>query len=213
MNNKGMTLVELIVTFSLLLIIIIGMFNLIMEVKFELDNKQIAKDFTEYSSVLNNDIHYDLLKNKPFVIAYKNNPSGGWSCGVNSEWSCSFDTAGLIFRNDTSSLSSGKSFTELSKLCEDIYPCAVYAYESGKDISFKTIALNKAGFNASESDLLSKYGIYYNGVYESIPDQEYVYMKDDPSIKVKNGLLIINYPFSIIEQEKNYGFKIAYPFS
>ena len=53
MNNKGMTLVELLVTFSLLLVIIVGMFNLIMEVKNDFDDKRIGKDFTEYSSNMN----------------------------------------------------------------------------------------------------------------------------------------------------------------
>ena len=32
-NNKGMTLVELIVTFALLLVIVVGLYNLILEVK------------------------------------------------------------------------------------------------------------------------------------------------------------------------------------
>ena len=62
MNNKGMTLVELIVTFSLLMIIIVGMFNLIMDVKGNLDDKKMAKELTEYSSTVGNQIQYDLIR-------------------------------------------------------------------------------------------------------------------------------------------------------
>ena len=60
-NNKGMTLVELLVTFSLLLIIVVGLYNLILEVKFQIEDKQIVKDTIEYSSLINNEIHYNLL--------------------------------------------------------------------------------------------------------------------------------------------------------
>ena len=46
MNNKGMTLVEVLVTFSLLMVIVIGMFNLILDVKGDLDEQQtdLAED-------------------------------------------------------------------------------------------------------------------------------------------------------------------------
>ena len=37
MNNKGMTLVELLITFSLLMIIVVRMFNYILDVKMDLD--------------------------------------------------------------------------------------------------------------------------------------------------------------------------------
>ena len=228
MNNKGMTLVELLVTFSLLMIIIVGMFNLIMEVKFELDDRQIAKDLTEYSSMINNDIHYDLLRNKPFAIAYKNESSNNWVCKTNKGLACdnSSDNHGFIFKND--SLSTVKLFTELNEFCSNVYPCAIYAYISGSSIEFKTIALNKAGSNSGDNELLLKHGIYYNGVYESIPDQESVEVRDetfvvgdseaeslDYDMKIEitpEGLFVIDFPFFMLEHDKNYGFKIAYPF-
>lgn len=216
-NNKGMTLVELLVTFSLLLVLVIGMFNLIMEVKTQLDEKQVAKDFTEYSSMINNDIHYDLLKKKPFAIAYKNNNSSSWKCVENIEGDClSKSGSGFEFglKIDGNYIEELKTFSELEDLCSNIYPCAVYAYKSGTGIEFKTIALNKAGSNNdSDNKLLQKHGIKYNDVYESIPDQEYVEFKSDPSIEyVDNKSLVIDFSFYMIEHDKNYGFKIAYPF-
>lgn len=210
-NNKGMTLVELLVTFSLLLVLVIGMFNLIMEVKTQLDEKQVAKDFTEYSSMINNDIHYDLLKKKPFAIVYKNDSDDSWICKHNIEGTCSLVDDKYIFSLGDISSKAEKPFNRLAELCSNIYPCAVYAYKSGNGIDFKTIALNKAGSNGSD-ELLKKHGIKYNDVYESIPDQEYVYFKSDPSIEYNDESLVIDFSFYMIDHDKNYGFKIAYPF-
>lgn len=233
MNNKGMTLVELLVTFSLLLVLVIGMFNLILEVKFQLDEKQIAKDLTEYSSVINNEIHYNLLRNKPFAIAYKNRTDSSWKCITKFGGPCGENAEKTAFIFDSSVTNGSKLLSELDESCQNIYPCAVYAYKSGKSVSYKTIALNEAGSNSGDNDLLSKHGIYYNDVYdndvyESVPDQEFIevrgeyIIKDDGTpiantgkkleIKIENGLFIIDFPIYIIENNKNYGFKIAYPF-
>lgn len=227
MNNKGMTLVELLVTFSLLLVLVIGMFNLILEVKFQLDEKQIAKDLTEYSSVINNEIHYNLLRNKPVAIAYKNTTYSSWKCITKLGDQCFENDQKTAFKF-VQSETTGSIFKNILEddYCKNIYPCAVYAYVSGGAISYKTIALNVAGTNGT-SELLSKHGIYYNNVYESIPDQEFIevrgkYIMDSDGIsipkigekleiKIENGLFIINFPIYIIENDKNYGFKIAYP--
>lgn len=227
MNNKGMTLVELLVTFSLLLVLVIGMFNLILEVKFQLDEKQIAKDLTEYSSVINNEIHYNLLRNKPVAIAYKNTTDSSWSCITKSGAPCSENDQKTGFIFDSSLKTGSELSSNFDKSCQNIYPCAVYAYVSGDSISYKTIALNEAGSNSKDNDLLLKHGIYYNDVYESIPDQEFIEVRGDYimdsdgipipktgeklEIKIENGLFIINFPIYIIENDKNYGFKIAYP--
>lgn len=227
MNNKGMTLVELLVTFSLLLVLVIGMFNLILEVKFQLDEKQIAKDLTEYSSVINNEIHYNLLRNKPFAIAYKNRTDSSWKCITKSGGPCGENAEKTAFIFDSSVTKGSKLLNELDESCQNIYPCAVYAYKSGKSVSYKTIALNEAGSNSGHNELLLKHGIYYNDVYESVPDQEFIEVRGDYimdsdgilipktgeklEIKIENGLFIINFPIYIIENDKNYGFKIAYP--
>lgn len=219
MNNKGMTLVELIVTFSLLLVIVIGMFNLIMDVKFDLDDKQIAKDFTEYSSQMNDDIHYDLLKNKPFAIAY-NNDASKWECISFISEGCipNEGKTGYQFKS-SNDLRGGLLYDNLNEHCQGIFPCAVYAYEKGGEINFETIALNKPKKD-SNNDALKKYGIWYNGVFESIPNQEYLEVRVYPlegqdlkdfSIKVVDDIFIIDFPYYLIEHDENYGFKIAYP--
>ena len=225
MNNKGMTLVELLVTFSLLLVIIVGMFNLIMEVKNDFDDKRIGRDFTEYSSNMNSAIQYDLIKNKPFAILYKNE--------VNDvEWKSISTMFGSNFTfndNNTTYVAkySGMSSENIkpAEKCHEIYPCLIYAYVDGNEILTKTIGLNKG-------DVLAKSGIYYNDVFESIPDQEFVDIQDSSSFSTdedddandgiettkveivykENGMLVINFPYRLVEHDENYGFKIVYPF-
>mgnify|MGYP004534117159 CR=1 FL=1 len=230
MNNKGMTLVELLVTFSLLLVIIVGMFNLIMEVKNDFDDKRIGKDFTEYSSNMNSSIQYDLIKNKPFAILYKNNASDPWtsvSTRVGYDFASSDNNTTYVAKY------SGMSSENINptKECQGIYPCLIYAYVDGNEILTKTIGLNKG--DLSKSDVLAKSGIYYNDVFESIPNQEFVDIQDSSSFSTdeddeKNDgtvitkveikcddetrMLVINFPYRLVEHDENYGFKIVYPF-
>lgn len=231
MNNKGMTLVELLVTFSLLLVIIVGMFNLIMEVKDDFDDKRIGKDFTEYSSNMNSSIQYDLIKNKPFAILYKNNASDQWtSFGTFDSYAFTSSDGGTTY--SAKYLDAGTITVTPSDQCQGIYPCLIYAYrDDNKNILTKTIGLNKG--DSSESGVLAKSGIYYNGVFESIPNQEFVDIQDsssfstdeddeandgnvDTKVEIKcdneNRMLVINFPYRLVEHDENYGFKIVYPF-
>lgn len=233
MNNKGMTLVELLVTFSLLLVIIVGMFNLIMEVKNDFDDKRIGRDFTEYSSNMNSSIQYDLIKNKPFAILYKNEVN-------EAEWKSISTMVGSSFTpsdNNTTYVAnylSGMNSESINptKKCQGIYPCLIYAYvDNNKNILTKTIGLNKG--DSSKSGVLAKSGIYYNDVFESIPNQEFVDIQDSSSfttgeddeendgtvitkVEIKcddeTRMLVINFPYRLVEHDENYGFKIVYPF-
>ena len=231
MNNKGMTLVELLVTFSLLLVIIVGMFNLIMEVKNDFDDKRIGKDFTEYSSNMNSSIQYDLIKNKPFAILYKNEVTEAEWKSISTMSGSSFTSSdnNTTYTAKYSGMSSG-SISPAGK-CHDIYPCLIYAYVDGNNqISTKTIGLNKG--DSSKNGVLAKSGIYYNDVFESIPNQEFVDIQDSSSFSTdedddandgiettkveivykENGMLVINFPYRLVEHDENYGFKIVYPF-
>lgn len=62
MNNKGMSLVELIVTFALLLVIVVGLYQLILDIKLNYEEKDISKSLTEYSALVSSEIQYKLLK-------------------------------------------------------------------------------------------------------------------------------------------------------
>lgn len=232
MNNKGMTLVELLVTFSLLLVIIVGMFNLIMEVKNDFDDKRIGRDFTEYSSNMNSAIQYDLIKNKPFAILYKNEINEADWKSISTMSDSSFTPSD----NNTTYTAKYSGMilegVDPDKECQGIYPCLIYAYVDGNNqISTKTIGLNKGDSN--KSGVLVKSGIYYNDVFESIPNQEFVDIQDSSSfttgeddeendrtvitkVEIKcddeTRMLVINFPYRLVEHDENYGFKIVYPF-
>lgn len=188
MNNKGMTIVELIVTFSLLLVLVVGMFNLVMDVKFDLDSKQITKDFTEYSSTMNHQIQYDLITNDVKMISYKNSSTDSVSCPI-------YSGANACPGN-----------TNFGTLCNNIYPCLIYNDGNNN----KAIALN------TDLSNYSKYGIYYDNVFEPLPNQDYVYFDsgNPPTINYNDSskLLTIDFPYYMVDNEKNYGFKIVVPF-
>lgn len=215
-NNKGMTLVELIVTFSLLLIIIIGMFNIIMEIKSQLDEKQIAKDFTEYSATMNNKIHYEFIKSsdkKPNSFAYKNSADSEWHTkGKASE----NDNKIILFSNNAQLIST------LNSECKETFPCIIYGnYEDSN--TEKVLAIQVPNDD-------KEYGIYYDGVFEPVPNQDYLDINKitegsqsdtDSSeeneiveIKVSDSSepasnINITFPLYIKGHTKNYGFKIS----
>lgn len=229
MNNKGMTLVELIVTFSLLMIIIVGMFNLIMDVKGNLDDKKMAKELTEYSSTVGNQIQYDLIRKTVNSIGYKNSTNDNWTVLERT------DESGVELKTLTSDDESVQfdyygsdgwemRANDLNKMCKDIFPCVVYSYsEENKNVKFQTIAINiPKTINPSEGPK-NKFGIYYDGVFEALPYQENVDM-NLPKSSEENGDNYINYdedtsvfsmniPIKIIDQEGNYGFKVVKLFS
>lgn len=223
MNNKGMTLVELIVTFSLLMIIIVGMFNLIMDVKGNLDDKKMAKELTEYSSTVGNQIQYDLIRRSVISIGYKDSDDGGWS--VLERVNNTVELKTLI--NDTylaqfsGSNDDDKSAQQLNGMCKYIFPCVVYSYfDESEEAKFETIAINiPETINPSEGSK-DKFGIYYDNVFEALPYQENVDMSlpkssenNEKYVSLSEDMFSMNIPIKIIDQEGNYGFKVVKLFS
>lgn len=232
MNNKGMTLVELIITFSLLMVIIVGMFNLILDVKLDLDNKQIAKDVVEYSNILNSDIHYDLIRKRPFAIAIKQLSTSNWSLVYNENYdvntNCGPDddhqepcgingntlkvNVSKTIGDDTIKITGSK---ELS-VCNDIYPCAIYAYydsnssetNASATAKFKVIAVNK------DKTKVGGYGVKYGNTIENIPNQQYIDISRMSIVmQLDSKYFTFDYPIYIVDDSINYGFKIVYPFN
>lgn len=64
LNNKGITLVEVVVSFALLMIILVGLFNIILEVKSDVTEKQMEKEFKDFDNLMIARIQGDLIKNK-----------------------------------------------------------------------------------------------------------------------------------------------------
>lgn len=205
LNNSGMTLVELLVTFSLVMIMAIGIFNLVLEVRKDLDEKEVMKNYTTYSNDINNKIHYDLIRNKPFVITYKNSETDIWFCKYSDNSNCNVtnDILSVTYKNKS------KDSSSLNSLCT-IYPCAIYGYlDKNNEIDFKAISINKNIDNTNK-----KYGIKYNDTFESVPDEKDIdFKKDDTKIEIDDkGFFVINISFFMKGNNRDFGFKIAYPF-
>lgn len=64
MNNKGLTIVELIVTFGLLMVLIVGLLEIVLESKSDVSDKQFMKDMNEFRNILTKTIQDDLIMNK-----------------------------------------------------------------------------------------------------------------------------------------------------
>ena len=232
MNNKGMTLVELLVTFSLLMIIVVGMFNLVLDVKMDLDNKQIAKDISEYSNFLNSDVHYELITRKPIAIAIKTTPTGNWNIKYNNNYDndeeCGTEESPVncgitnnVFRVNSTYKEKDRNVTiigekNITNVCNNFFPCAVYTYYDSQSVDnqgkvkaiFKVIALN---MNVTESN---GFGVKYNNVFEELPHYESVdVVRTRISMKYEGDYFVLNYPIYITDDDTNYGFKIAYPVS
>ena len=222
MNNKGMTLVELIVTFSLLMIIIVGMFNLIMDVKGNLDDKKMAKELTEYSSTVGNQIQYDLIRRSVISIGYKDYEDGSWTVLEQVNNTVKLET--LINDTDSAQFSGSsavKTVTELNEMCKNIFPCVVYScLNENNDADFKTIAINIPKTINPSGEPKDKFGIYYDSVFEALPYQENVDMSlpkssddDEKYVSLSEDMFSMNIPIKIIDQEGNYGFKVVKLFS
>lgn len=235
MNNKGMTLIELLITFSLLMIIVVGMFNLILDAKSDLDNKQITKDFLEYSNFINSDIQYDLMNRKPVAVAIKKTEADTWTCTYSDAYAiinnCTivdnkfqFNNVSLVLPNIGNNIKiTGELDLSSTSVCHDIYPCAVYAYLNSSDINnttataqYTVIAINTK-LNKGDSGTGYGYGIEYGSpskvTFEEVPNQSYLERRTlFASMNVdKQKNFVINVPIYMTGNNRNYGFKVVYP--
>lgn len=236
MNNKGMTLVELLITFSILMIIVVGMFNMILDVRLDLDSKRIVKDINEYSNFINHDIQYDMITSQPFAIAYKNSSDAEWYCVYGSRYyydnECSIGNSNtfsvdirLEDRANEQKITGSYSLVDEqgNDVCKGVYPCAIYAYynesttttgssEGSEDaVGFKIIAFNIDNTNNQG------YGVRYGNTYQQIPHQDYINKKRlknaHISVDDSNSNIVIEYPIYVSGEKNNYGFMAVYPFN
>ena len=74
LNNKGITIVELIISFTLLMIIAMGMLNVVNEIRSFANQKLEEKKVTEFKNDLYKDFHKTMLtkgyKNGINIIFY-----------------------------------------------------------------------------------------------------------------------------------------------
>lgn len=141
-NNKGMTLVELLITFSLLMVLVVGMFNLIMDVKLDLDDKQIIKDYTEYSNYVGNTIHRNLVKDKPLLIVVAESDDYVSACAYSDGSACDPSSGNFSISFAYGNETREYTIPSIKNMCSRVYPCAIYAYQEKGVGKAAAIALN-----------------------------------------------------------------------
>ncbi len=229
MNNKGMTLVELIVTFALLMAVVIGLYNLILSVKNQMEEREVAKEVNAYSSITNNHIHYNLLKAEPKYLFIKSSSNSKWELVTTSH---TYDDNENISLENGSYNYNTKTFNE--NYCHMIYPCLIYVNENTKNLGVVALLDREYAQSTNSPDFLKTkdYGVLYGEksvdgststiIYDPLPDTLDLMPLSftiDPTGSDKTyityysdeRILEINYPLFITDNPKNYGFRISYP--
>ena len=212
LNNKGMSLVELIITFAAFMVIMIGVYNLIIDSKETLRDKELVKNVTDYSSFRNDEIHYDLITNKPFSIVIKKSIDDNFSC-MNKNCSIDKHSVSINYNNKIKKIGLGLLKKDY---CKNLYPCAIYFYNNKKEIGTVTIALNASKDSKIGPGIL--YGKELDVKYKKLPNASDVTLNTNSKnsdsnvyLDYKKDMFIINYPY-YLKDKINYGFKIVYPF-
>lgn len=208
LNNKGMSLVETLICFTSFFIILISLYNLIIDAEVNLSSKEKIKSITDYSSFRNNEIHYDMIKNKPFTFVLKDS-SSNYKCL--NDYCKIKDGVVINYKNKYKEISKGL----LDNIyCKNLYPCSIYFYLDNNEIRTVSIALGNNKYKLKNGIL---YGKDEDLKYNKLPFNDDIKIYTDNKIKEKNifiafkdNMFILNYPY-YLKDNINYGFKIVYP--
>lgn len=99
LNNKGITLVEVIVSFALLMIILVGLFNIIMEVKSDVTDKQMEKEFKDFDNLMIARIQGDLIKNKVTSCGVSTDKKSATCKSSNGDIIITIDNGKIIYKD------------------------------------------------------------------------------------------------------------------
>lgn len=208
LNNKGMSLIETLICFASFFVILISLYNLILDAEVNLASKEKIKKITDYSSFRNDEIHYDMIKNKPFTFVIIDK-EGSYKC-INNYCSTK-DGIEINYNNNYKKISKGlidKTY------CKNIYPCSIYFYIDKNEIKTVSIALGNNNYKLKNGIL---YGKEENLKYYKLPfnDEVKIYnnhknVEKNISLSFKDNMFILNYPY-YLKDNINYGFKIVYP--
>ena len=69
LNQKGMTVVELIVTFAIIMIIVVGMLEIIVALKNDMNDSMLERDIIEFQGTVTQLINDDLIKLKATKVS------------------------------------------------------------------------------------------------------------------------------------------------
>ncbi len=185
LNNKGVTIVELILTFALLMVLVLGMFDVITEIKSYSSRKQIEKDIIEFNNLMIYTIQEDLIKKDAEKIT---SSSSNQKISV----TITFDdnsTKTLIINLREKTITYDKITYDMPQksMIEFIDNRIIQLCSNSAYTTKKTCENNGATWNTN-------YTSYYN-----------------VTINSDNNIITIDIPYFIIGETKNYGFKIVHP--
>lgn len=181
MNNKGITLVELIISFALLMIIVIGMMSIIMNIKTNYNEKEFVKEMVEYKSTVTQIIEKDLIEKG----INKTNPLSDCMNFAEGEVS---ECKTIHFKDNTTvELRIG-----LSNTIND------------NDSNIFTITYNDIKYKISNADIID----FLDNRYMQVDNEQKVEIKISND---GNYLIINIPYFEIDKYDKNLGIKIIYP--
>lgn len=186
LNNKGLSVVELVVTFALLMVLVIGMLEIIVELKASFSDKVLAREIKEFKETLTQVIQDDLIKKKAFDVE---EDSTDQNCSNNKGNICYI----IHFNNGTADKNDDTSKKLQIKMNERIinYDGIDYSLPDYEIMEFRDSA-----------------------VWENVTALEHA--KNDIKIKIDdlgndNNILKIYIPYYIIDDAKNVGIDIVYP--
>lgn len=98
-NNKGMTIVELILTFAVLMVIVVGLLEVVLEAKQDVTDSNYVKQMEEYRTLVTKTIQDDLIKKKLTSVTISNPRSASFTFADGSRKSLTV-TKGKLIRYD-----------------------------------------------------------------------------------------------------------------
>ena len=104
LNNKGVTLVELLVSFSIAAVIIISMFNVVLNYQKEANSAMVKNDVTTFKNTITKMLQNDLIKGRlrgVFLTTSNNGNTTTYTFTMNFYNSVNFSGHGnpLYFKN------------------------------------------------------------------------------------------------------------------
>lgn len=207
LNNKGLTVVELILCFVLLIILVFGMFNVVLEIKDYSETKELEKDLVSFKNRIIYMIQDDLIQ-----YGLKETSS---SCPSGYEKSYSTkclrialknnDVKYLVVEPSSKTIKYGTNNNSLeeykiphSEVIEFLDESNIGLCVNSNNVSGKNSYTTKTTCEGAGFEWIGKLDSYQNITFTN---------------DTTNKILTIDVPYFEIDGTKNYGFKIIHPYS
>lgn len=197
LNNKGLTVIELILSFTLLVILVFGMFNVVVDIKDYSEMKEFDKDMNEFKNRIIYIIQTDLIDNSLSPSDIKIYPSESTSCP--SELGSSLASSYCVsFGNKILGIDLQNKVI--------VYGGKTYKIPHSNEIEFlDSRVINLCAESTKSVKNKSECGSSWTGKFDTYKN---VTITNDKT----NKILTIDVPYFEIDGTVNYGFKIVHAY-